>query len=301
MVIMRGVSIDEEVPTYENPIDLLWPVYEEYHIKNGFIIPVTYHIKREYNPMDVPNLFQQFAQLLNDFDLSIKESHDSYLVEKRDKQVEEAILKWVGKYGRLHDFEATANQSAINDMSLKSEIKYYRDKIFEARESLDNYQAFLDTIGDECFDYDGLKFAYQDTFNLFLLNDSPLSNVRFGVKLKGNPPAFFPVYIPDNLLDAMWLQFWQLISNQGKLKKCNWCGKLFSYKNEKQWYCPGDEFSCKSPCQNNHSKWMNTRKRQSFRLFRQGKSVNEVTAILSREKKHIEKSKIQDWWNEFNK
>jgi hypothetical protein len=284
---MKGVSTNEQVPIYMSSTDLSWRVRAGYHINSGHLTPATNAIKREYNPMGTPNLFQQFAQLSCD----------------NDSSIEEVILKWVSKYGTLCEFKpGLIDKVMAKEIPYKTSIEYYIEEINNARQSLDNYRAFLDTISDGCFDINGLKFAYQDTFNLFLLKDGPLSNIQLGVKLEGNPPSFRPEYIPDSLLSALWLQFWQLISNQGKLKKCHWCGKDFSYESEKNLYCPGDELSNgRSLCQNSHSKWMNKMKQKSFRLFRQDKSVKEVTAILSKEKKHIEESKVQGWWEKFNK
>jgi len=274
-----------------------WNVYGKYHIINGCITPATYNIKSGYNPLETPNLFQQFAQMFNDIEPPRK--GDIKSEGKWNRESEAAILKWVSKYGELHQFEAGIVDEKKKDILQKVSLEYYRFQVGKAHQALDHYKAFCDTKVAGYMDYKGLK-AYQYTFNQFLKN-APLSNIRLGFKLEGNPPELRPLYIPDSLLSALWLQFWQTVSGQSKMGQCEWCGHLFVITHERQSYCPGDHYFSdnRSICARNHAQWLHRKKEKAMKLFEEGKSFKNVIAILSQEKHHIEATKVLEWWKEW--
>lgn|GEM_PF-2855643 len=304
-MVKRGVPISEEVPVYKVSDELMWPVCKEYHIANSAITPVAHIVKGEYSPLSVPNLFHQFAQLFNDIEPANESDDKSKKRWDRESGIE--ILKWVSDYGELHKFEAgKVDEKKGEDMLQKTSLEYYQSQVSKAYRALDHYKAFCDTKTDGYMDYKGLKI-YQYTFNEFL-EEAPLSNIRLGFKLEGNPPELRPLYIPDSLLAALWLQFWQIVSGQSEMGQCDYCGRSFVLTHGNRHFCPpkyaGFDYNgnyYRSSCENGYNQWLHRRKRKATLMFNEGKSVKDVTAILSKEKYHIEQSKVLEWWDKWKR
>lgn len=290
----KGFDLYDKLPIYEVETTLSWPVYEEYRISNDRITKVSNKIKREYDPLKTFNLFQEFAQMFSEIppaEEGNNKSQDNWL-----KETEKAILKWVSKYGMLHYLEPGV---VDNNMLDKFTINYYRKKISKANEALYYYHVFQDLKAEGHSDINDLKI-YQDTL-ILILEEAPLQNIKLAVRLDKDSPELLPAYIPNDLLEALWLQFWKTVTGGDRLRQCKRCGRLFVIPHERQLYCPGDKYNnYKSACGNASYQWVHRNKKKAFKLFDQGNNIETVTMILSQEKKPIKATKIQEWFSEWN-
>lgn len=303
-MVKKGVPVNEKVPLFEVQDELIWTVCEKYCIEHNRVKTASRKKKGVYNPLDVPNLFQQFAQMFNDIKQPIEGDIESE--EKWNRQSEKIILKWVSKYGELHNLGSSGivGKDFLEQILEKTSVDYYRKEVGRAYQALNHYKAFLDTKGDGYYNPNGLRI-YKYTFN-WLLEETPLTNVQLGLKLEGNPPEFRPLYIPDSLLTALWLQFWQTVTGQNEMGQCKCCGRSFTRTHGRSGYCPPDGRSVpwgtnKSACANKYNQWLHGKKEDAIDLFKRGKSVKNVTAVLSQAKYHIEEAKVQEWWEEWLK
>jgi hypothetical protein len=139
-----------------------------------------------------------------------------------------------------------------------------------------------------CFFYFDL-ITYKRKFNVFLdllSNTPPKDNMSlFGINVDHNPAIslslnksneIVPRIEADSLFDIAYFQMMRALTNNAKMKKCEFCGHEFEVTHEKQRFCPPLPNRKRSSCEMAY----NNRMRKARKLYEAGKTLDEIDGLV---------------------
>lgn len=254
--IRKAVITEDEnlrrVTTYppEKESDLKvfrWPVYRKYVFSTAWAEENGSPVQKEFIEAEA---FSKYR--------SINPFEHLFLYKELSKvQGREEVYEFACKYGLLTEKD-------------REELNSFLLHAFELRQCLELYKALQDK------DYPAMEknllgeMVKARVFHRGTLSQSVLESLarkaivdHVNKHLAGARPflhcdkgEFFPAYTCENLLEAIYLQVYEVIGERKNLVRCKECGSLFVPSRKGQRFCPRPEgmgAGTRSPCQNRYA------------------------------------------------
>lgn len=275
-----------------------------------------------------PNAFTKFAQLVKPIPLPQPESRRKYTVPITGVlRSEEETLNWLSSFGLPYD--QAPNMAPIHvgghlwpgsnpiwDSELQKKAGPFVISLSEfincslrAHLALDLWNLIIKedwvTLRTRIGGNKNQDTALRAYITLCNIIESHLKNVAIVPRVIPSKKGLYKIeqyHRPQDLLGALWVQFLSVVVKPSSLVECKECGLLFVPNEAGQQFCPPPQGTMKSPCLNRHSVKRSRQKEKASKLFREGKSIDEIIRTISAGKGGVIAGEdVVNWIAEFEK
>lgn len=299
--------------------NLEWKIYEEYqivgHMEKGdpmdaykmdfkdkplnpkcFIFPNRPKNKGTYEPSKIEDIFLKFCKVAEQ------------CKDGTEAGMEQEALKWIGKYGLLHDYEKDFEhgKKLRDEDIIQYSVEYFFKQVGEANSALHIYTQFLDRYNQDRLEWNKES---DDFYNEVII---PQLNIFFDAQLKRMRPCIrhdkdasknpkrkiVADYMFPDLLTMMWWQFYGIVTSQTNIRRCWFCNDWINPNIGNQKFCPVPKVVAgadnHSDCAKRYYSWLFKQKDKAKDIWLETRDI-EATRKGIAKKYEVDIKTIEKW------